>query len=87
VALAHPQRAKFLNYWIFEFTYASFRNLRRESYVVAYNFDTKGGLKMKKLVLLLAFLAFAPTAVMAHSGGTDRQGCHVDHKTGIRHCH
>ncbi|WP_227461464.1 YHYH domain-containing protein [Cupriavidus pauculus] len=23
----------------------------------------------------------------AHSGGTDSQGCHIDHKTGIRHCH
>ncbi|MCG5263359.1 MULTISPECIES: YHYH domain-containing protein [Burkholderiaceae] len=23
----------------------------------------------------------------AHSGGTDSQGCHMDHKTGIRHCH
>ncbi|WP_239143065.1 YHYH domain-containing protein [Variovorax sp. WS11] len=25
--------------------------------------------------------------VWAHSGGTDRQGCHVDHKNGGRHCH
>ncbi|CAN7590728.1 YHYH domain-containing protein [Acidovorax delafieldii] len=23
----------------------------------------------------------------AHSGGTDSQGCHLDHKTGMRHCH
>lgn len=23
----------------------------------------------------------------AHSGGTDKNGCHMDHKTGIRHCH
>lgn len=23
----------------------------------------------------------------AHSGGTDKQGCHMDRKTGTRHCH
>lgn len=22
-----------------------------------------------------------------HSGGTDNNGCHVDHQTGQRHCH
>ncbi|MFT3815449.1 MAG: YHYH domain-containing protein [Acidovorax sp.] len=26
-------------------------------------------------------------AAFAHSGGTDSQGCHVDHRTGVRHCH
>ncbi|PIG09478.1 hypothetical protein CLU84_2389 [Comamonas sp. 26] len=26
-------------------------------------------------------------AAYAHSGGTDRQGCHTDHRTGTRHCH
>ncbi len=40
---------------------------------------------MKKIIaialLLGAGLAFA------HSGGTDKDGCHVDHKTGYRHCH
>lgn len=41
---------------------------------------------MRKLVLLLVFL-FAAPAVFAHSGGTDRYGCHIDHRTGIRHCH
>jgi hypothetical protein len=24
---------------------------------------------------------------LAHSGGTDQNGCHQDHKTGSRHCH
>jgi hypothetical protein len=42
---------------------------------------------MKKLLALtLLFSAFA-TFTVAHSGGTDSQGCHIDHKTGIRHCH
>lgn len=40
---------------------------------------------MKTLVLTLSLLASA--AAMAHSGGTDSQGCHVDSRTGTRHCH
>lgn len=40
---------------------------------------------MKYLILSLALLA--PAAVVAHSGGTDSAGCHVDHRTGVRHCH
>ncbi|MDX9767831.1 MAG: YHYH domain-containing protein [Ectothiorhodospiraceae bacterium] len=24
---------------------------------------------------------------MAHSGGTDKFGCHHDRKTGVYHCH
>lgn len=41
---------------------------------------------MKKLLLILALIIAAPV-VVAHSGGTDKYGCHVDHRTGIRHCH
>ncbi|WP_370630218.1 YHYH domain-containing protein [Xenophilus sp. Marseille-Q4582] len=41
---------------------------------------------MKKVALYLA-LAMACGAALAHSGGTDRQGCHVDSRTGVRHCH
>lgn len=33
------------------------------------------------LLLLLPFLA------LAHPGGTDKDGCHKDRKTGERHCH
>lgn len=44
-----------------------------------------GNEPMKKLVLislvLLSSLAFA------HSGGTDKNGCHNDRKAGTRHCH
>ncbi|KAB0595313.1 MULTISPECIES: YHYH domain-containing protein [Cupriavidus] len=44
---------------------------------------------MKKLATgIMALALFAAVgAANAHSGGTDRQGCHVDHSTGIRHCH
>ncbi|WP_352717766.1 YHYH domain-containing protein [Mesorhizobium sp. M0563] len=31
-------------------------------------------------------LAFA-TSANAHSGGTDSNGCHKNHKTGDYHCH
>lgn len=44
---------------------------------------------MKKLTFTAVVVAL-PAAwglANAHSGGTDAQGCHVDHKTGIRHCH
>lgn len=44
---------------------------------------------MKKLLglMLLAMLSIPSINAIAHSGGTDAQGCHIDHKTGIRHCH
>lgn len=40
---------------------------------------------MKKIAALL--LALAAGVAFAHSGGTDKNGCHVDHKTGLKHCH
>jgi hypothetical protein len=40
---------------------------------------------MKKIIVIIAALAAA--AAFAHSGGTDRLGCHYDHKTGLYHCH
>jgi len=36
---------------------------------------------------VLALLTASLSPAFAHSGGTDKQGCHVDHKTGQRHCH
>ncbi|ASP84778.1 hypothetical protein CDO26_09330 [Sinorhizobium meliloti] len=27
------------------------------------------------------------TGAFAHSGGTDKNGCHTNHKTGGYHCH
>lgn len=40
---------------------------------------------MKALIAL--FVLCAALGTQAHSGGTDSQGCHVDHKTGMKHCH
>lgn len=58
---------------------------------------------MKKLVASLALLMLATPAIghdapmkaksgttvppTKHSGGTDAQGCHTNHKTGDYHCH
>lgn len=40
---------------------------------------------MRVLVLLLVVLLSAPA--QAHGGGVDKYGCHVDSRTGQRHCH
>jgi len=43
---------------------------------------------MKKLIAtVLAMALVTSTASFAHSGGTDRNGCHRDHSTGGYHCH
>lgn len=39
---------------------------------------------MLKILLLALFMS---AMAMAHSGGTNSQGCHLDHSTGIYHCH
>lgn len=41
---------------------------------------------MKKTITALLLAALAGLAI-AHSGGTDKMGCHTDHKTGLWHCH
>mgnify|MGYP006895927844 CR=1 FL=1 len=43
--------------------------------------------KNMKKVLLVLMLSLMAGQAMAHSGGTDASGCHMDHKTGIYHCH
>lgn len=40
---------------------------------------------MKKLLAIALLLA--STFALAHSGGTDKNGCHHDRKTGGYHCH
>lgn len=40
---------------------------------------------MKAAILIAALLCVS--LAHAHSGGTDKQGCHMDRKTGTRHCH
>lgn len=44
---------------------------------------------MRWLVLYCIALAMiaAPVVAVAHSGGTDKNGCHVNRATGVRHCH
>ena len=42
---------------------------------------------MKAIAIVFALSIFFVTNVTAHSGGTDANGCHINHKTGIRHCH
>lgn len=41
--------------------------------------------RMKKIAVLL--LALASVMAFAHSGGTDKNGCHYDRKNGGYHCH
>jgi hypothetical protein len=42
---------------------------------------------MQKLLIALIVCLLGTTAVLAHSGGTDANGCHYNHKTGDYHCH
>lgn len=43
---------------------------------------------MKAIITAIAAVLLATSSLsFAHSGGTDRNGCHVDHRTGIKHCH
>lgn len=41
---------------------------------------------MKKVIAAMGIL-FVSAMAFAHSGGTDSKGCHMDHKTGVYHCH
>ncbi len=43
---------------------------------------------MKYLSILgLLFVVLVSVNVAAHSGGTNKEGCHKNHKTGDYHCH
>jgi hypothetical protein len=39
------------------------------------------------IVLFAFFFLISETIVVAHSGGTDKNGCHHDRKNGGYHCH
>lgn len=41
---------------------------------------------MKKIILAIALIASVSTA-FAHSGRTNKDGCHNDRKNGTYHCH
>ena len=43
--------------------------------------------KIAYILTIIAVLSFGAQVVMAHSGGTNAQGCHYDHKNGGYHCH
>ena len=42
---------------------------------------------MKKFILALLLAVSFTSMAMAHSGGTDANGCHTNSKTGDYHCH
>ncbi|CNK67406.1 Uncharacterised protein [Yersinia frederiksenii] len=42
---------------------------------------------MKKLLTLSIMFILSIGAAIAHSGGTDANGCHTNKKTGDYHCH
>ena len=49
---------------------------------------TVGNLRSRKVKTIIAIaVLFMSSLAMAHSGGTDKDGCHVDSKTGYKHCH
>ncbi len=42
---------------------------------------------MKRFILVVMLVIASASLSMAHSGGTDKNGCHYNHKTGDYHCH
>jgi hypothetical protein len=54
--------------------------------VLATPCDAKIRDQTMKTIFSIALTIFA-TLVSAHPGGTDKNGCHYDHKTGVYHCH
>ncbi|MBZ9919084.1 YHYH domain-containing protein [Mesorhizobium sp. BR1-1-12] len=44
-------------------------------------------MKTTILAALAALTLALATNASAHGGGTDANGCHMNHKTGVYHCH
>ncbi|PDS28003.1 YHYH domain-containing protein [Rhizobium phaseoli] len=42
---------------------------------------------MRVIFSVLIVFTLSTSTVAAHSGGTDSNGCHTNHKTGDYHCH
>lgn len=40
-----------------------------------------------KAIFVAVIAAVLSVSAFAHSGGTDSEGCHTNHKTNERHCH
>ncbi|WP_210191828.1 MULTISPECIES: YHYH domain-containing protein [Rhizobium] len=39
------------------------------------------------ILVVWSTFSLSVSAASAHSGGTDSNGCHTNHKTGDYHCH
>lgn len=44
-------------------------------------------MKTYRIAAIAAALAFVPAPVFSHGGGLDRDRCHVESATNMRHCH
>ena len=42
---------------------------------------------MRKIYLFFLVFLIIPSPILAHPGGLDAHGCHLNHKTGEYHCH
>lgn len=40
-----------------------------------------------KLITIMLTIFLLISTAFAHSGRTDKNGCHTNHKTGVYHCH
>jgi hypothetical protein len=40
-----------------------------------------------KFIITFMLTVMMGSAALAHGGGTDSSGCHVERATGYRHCH
>lgn len=47
----------------------------------------KKSINVRKFAFIVAMMLGTSSLVFAHSGGTNAQGCHRNHKTGDYHCH
>lgn len=42
---------------------------------------------LKSITVVLLTIVLGATSLQAHSGRTDKNGCHNETATGTRHCH
>ncbi|KAB2667696.1 YHYH domain-containing protein [Brucella tritici] len=42
---------------------------------------------MRKILIGIFVVIITTGSAFAHGGGTDANGCHTNHKTGVYHCH
>jgi hypothetical protein len=61
-------------------------NTDTDSYTMR-NLNTGDSMKYFAIICIVLSSLIGVVAASAHSGGTDANGCHTDHKHGGRHCH